>query len=135
MSLATPGKIRELQKKLYGKAKQEPSYRFYLLYDKLYREDILAHAYALAKAHQGAPGVDGEDFRQIEEGVGWEAWLVLSCKSKRYNLPSGHAFRRATREPNRSPLGAEGRTPSPTSFVCGMAEAHALTYYCVYLCN
>ena len=59
-------KIRELQRKLYRKAKDEPAYRFYLLYDKIYREDILAHAYELAKANQGAPGVDGQSFREIE---------------------------------------------------------------------
>ena len=58
MSLATPSKIRELQIKLYRKAKNEPGYRFYMLYDKVYREDILAHAYALAKSNGGAPGVD-----------------------------------------------------------------------------
>src|ERR1700730_4087312 len=66
MSLATPSKIRELQIKLYRKAKNEPEYRFYMLYDKVYREDILAHAYALAKSNGGAPGVDGQSFQDIE---------------------------------------------------------------------
>ena len=70
MSLTTPSKIRELQIKLYRKAKNEPGYRFYLLYDKMYREDILAHAYALARANQGAPGVDGQTSK-ISSGKGW----------------------------------------------------------------
>lgn len=74
MSLETPLKIRMLQRKLYLKAKAEPAYRFYLLYDKIYREDVLAHAYALAKANQGAPGVDGQSFRGIES-QGLEEWL------------------------------------------------------------
>src|SRR3954463_889422 len=74
MSLETPIKIRMLQRKLYQKAKGEPNYRFYLLYDKMYREDLLAHAYALAKSNQGAPGVDGQSFRGIES-LGLEEWL------------------------------------------------------------
>ena len=75
MSLETPIKIRELQRKLYTKAKQEPGYRFYLLYDKLHREDILAHAYELAKANNGAPGVDNQSFWGIET-QGLEGWLA-----------------------------------------------------------
>jgi RNA-directed DNA polymerase len=59
MSLQTPAKIRILQRKLYLKAKAEPAFRFYLLYDKLYRDDILRHAYALARANGGAPGWTG----------------------------------------------------------------------------
>src|SRR5450755_1785481 len=74
MSLETPIKIRMLQRKLYQKAKEEPGYRFYQLYDKMYREDILAHAYALVKSNQGAPGVDGQTFWGIET-LGLEGWL------------------------------------------------------------
>jgi RNA-directed DNA polymerase len=75
MSLATPEKIRTLQRKLYRKAKAEPAFRFYVLYDKIYREDILRHAYAVARANAGAPGVDGVSFAQIEAS-GLEAWLA-----------------------------------------------------------
>ena len=75
MSLTTPEKIGTLQRKLYAKAKAEPGFRFYLLYDKIYRSDILAHAYAQAKANKGASGVDGVGFEMIE-AQGVEKWLA-----------------------------------------------------------
>ena len=75
MSLGTPEKIRSLQRKLYVKAKAEPVFRFYVLYDKICRADILLHAYRLARANAGAPGVDGMTFAQIET-QGLEAWLA-----------------------------------------------------------
>ena len=75
MSLETPEKIRTLQRKLYRKAKAEPAFRFYLLYDKICREDTLHHAYALARANAGAPGVDGVTFERID-ALGAEVWLA-----------------------------------------------------------
>jgi group II intron reverse transcriptase/maturase len=66
--------VQKLQTALHAKAKEMPSFRFYALYDKLYREDVLAHAWRLAKANGGAAGVDGQTFRDIEE-YGVERWL------------------------------------------------------------
>jgi RNA-directed DNA polymerase len=74
VSLATPEQIRTLQRALYVKAKQEPTRRFHFLYDKVWRADILAHAYALSRANGGAPGVDGETFGHIDV-YGVERWL------------------------------------------------------------
>ena len=87
MLLTTPETIRTLQRKLYAKAKQEPAYRFYALYDKISREDILSHAWRLVKANRGSPGVDGVNFEAIEHGIGIETFLrelARSLKDKTY---------------------------------------------------
>jgi retron-type reverse transcriptase len=74
VSLATPTKLRRLQRALYATAKRDPVRRFHALYDKVWREDILVHAYALSRENGGAPGVDGVTFAQIE-AYGVERWL------------------------------------------------------------
>lgn len=86
MSLEPPEKVRKLQTALHAKAKGSPSYRFYLLYDKLYREDILAYAYRCCAANGGSAGVDGQSFADIES-LGRERWLgelAQELKEKRY---------------------------------------------------
>ena len=74
MILEPPDKVQKLQAALQAKAKGSPGYRFYLLYDKLYRKDVLEYAYRCCKANRGAPGVDCQDFADIE-AYGEERWL------------------------------------------------------------
>lgn len=74
MGLQTPDKIRTFQRKLYFKAKSEPDFRFYLLYDKIYRTGILYHAYRMVKANGGSAGVDNVTFKDVESG-GVDEWL------------------------------------------------------------
>jgi RNA-directed DNA polymerase len=84
--LATPSSVQKLQRALHAKAKAEPGFRFYALYDKIYREDILAHAYAQARANKGAPGVDGQEFADVE-AYGQKRWLgelALALKEEKY---------------------------------------------------
>jgi RNA-directed DNA polymerase len=74
--LTTPESIRTLQRKLYRKAKQEPAYRFHALYDKVYRADILSHAYDLVRANKGSAGIDGATFQAIEENEGVSVFIA-----------------------------------------------------------
>src|SRR5580692_9801924 len=85
-NLATPKRVQKLQMALHAKAKAEAGYRFYALYDKISRDDILAHAYAQCRSNKGAPGVDSQDFADIEAyGVErWLAELALALREERY---------------------------------------------------
>lgn len=86
MSLQAPIKLQKLQTALHVKAKASPAYRLYVLYDKIYRADILAHAYEAGRRGGGAPGADGESFAEIE-AYGRERWLgelTQSLKDKGY---------------------------------------------------
>jgi RNA-directed DNA polymerase len=85
-NLSTPKSVQKLQTALQAKAKAEPGYRFYALYDKISREDILAHAYAQCRSNKGAPGVDGQDFADIE-AYGEQRWLgelALALRQETY---------------------------------------------------
>ena len=84
--LSTPDSVQKLQTALHAKAKAEPGYRFYALYDKISREDILAHAYAQCRSNKGAPGVDRQDFEAVE-AYGVERWLgelALALRQETY---------------------------------------------------
>lgn len=86
MSLRPPEKVEKLQTTLHAKAKESPDYRFYALYDKVYRADVLSHAFNCCRANGGAPGVDGQTFEDIEEyGVAtWLGELTEELRAKRY---------------------------------------------------
>ena len=83
-----PEHLSNLRKKLYIKAKQEPRFRFYVLYDRIYRKDVLAAAWQQVASNKGAPGVDGvsiEDIQNSSEGVeGFLAGIHEDLKHKSY---------------------------------------------------
>ena len=86
MSLTTPPSVQKLQTALHDKAKGSPSFRFYAVYDKVYRADVLEFAYECCKANGGAAGVDGQRFEDIEE-YGLKRWLdelTQELKSRTY---------------------------------------------------
>jgi RNA-directed DNA polymerase len=93
VSLTTPEKLRKLQRALYAKAKREPGYRFHFLYDKVWREDLFAHAWALCRKNRGAPGVDGQSFEHIE-ALGLDRWLGELREEVRTGQYRGQPVRR-----------------------------------------
>jgi RNA-directed DNA polymerase len=108
MSLTTPESIRTLQRKLYVKAKQEPAFRFYALYDKLYRADILSHAYERVQANRGAPGIDGVTFKAIEAGSGKDAYVAKLREELEQKTNRADGVRRVwipKRDGSKRPLG------------------------------
>jgi len=93
MSLPTPAEVWELQDALHAKAKAEPGYRFYALYDKLYREDVLARAWVQCRDNGGACGVDGQSFAEIKS-YGEERWLRELTQELRTKTYRPQAVRR-----------------------------------------
>ena len=86
MNLTPPFKVQKLRTALHAKAKGSPNYRFYSLYDKVHRLDVLNYAYQRCRVNHGAPGVDGQDFEDIE-AYGLERWvgeLAQELRTKTY---------------------------------------------------
>jgi RNA-directed DNA polymerase len=111
-NLSTPLSVQKLQMALHAKAKAEAGYRFYALYDKILREDILAHAYAQCRSNKGAPGVDGQEFADVE-AYGVQRWLgelALALREESYRpepirrvfIPKANS---TTKQPKLRPLG------------------------------
>src|SRR5881394_4004830 len=107
MNLATPASVQKLQTALHDKAKESPSFRFYALYDKVYRKDVLGHAYACCKANGGAAGVDAQDVEDIEaRGVGlWLGELAEELKAKTYRPSPVHRVWIPKPDGKKRPLG------------------------------
>jgi len=86
-------KVQKLQVALHAKAKGSPSFRFYALYDKVYREDVLAEAFGQCRSNGGAPGVDGQTFDEIAE-YGVKRWLGEVAEELRTKQYQPQAVRR-----------------------------------------
>ena len=126
MILEPPASVQKLQAALQAKAKEAPSYRFYLLYDKLYRKDVLEYAYRCCKANAGAPGVDGQDFADVE-AYGVERWLgelaeKLCGKTYRAEACDACGYPRRTAANGRSGSRRSERTTQGPSESLGWAE-------------
>lgn len=107
--IALPEKLSSLRQKLYQKAKQEPGFRFYALYDRIYRMDVLESAYRIARANKGAAGIDGVDFERIESGPGGAKAFVgdlhQSLKTRSYKPEAVRRVYIAKPDGRQRPLG------------------------------
>src|SRR2546425_12713539 len=121
MSLTTPGSVQKLQTALHDKAKEAPNFRFYALYDKVYRRDVLAFAYECCKANGGAAGVDGQTFEDIE-AYGKERWLdelAQELKKQTYQpLPVRRGYITKT-DGKKRPLGGAAIPDRATEIAAG----------------
>ena len=103
MRLTPPEKVEKLQTALRTKAKQSPTYRFYALYDKVHREDVMQYAYRLCRANDGSPGVDGQTFADIE-AYGRDQWLgelAEELRKKEYHPKAVRGYIFPSRTANR----------------------------------
>jgi RNA-directed DNA polymerase len=110
MSLPPPPKVQKLQEALHAKAKGSPDYRFYALYDKVYRTDVLGWAYVRCRANDGAPGVDRQRFEDIE-AYGLDRWLDELADDLRKRAYSPRPVRRVFIP---KPDGKQGVDPTVT---------------------
>ena len=130
MSLTTPQSVRKLQRALYAKAKANPAYRFYALYDKVWRKDVLWHAWGCCRANDGAAGVDGESFEQIESrGVeGWLDGLMEELKTKTYRPQAVRRVYIPKPDGKQRPLGIPTLSSYRTSFKSLLNRLHLLHF-------
>jgi hypothetical protein len=137
MSLTTPLSVQKLQTALHDKAKGSPKFRFYALYDKVYREDVLAFAYECCKANGGAAGVDGQTFEDIEE-YGVKRWLdelTQELRSRTYRpqpvrrvwIPKPDGKQRPLGVPrDQRSCGADGGSSGARTHIRGRSAAGAI---------
>jgi RNA-directed DNA polymerase len=126
--LETPEKIRDLQRGLYLKAKREPTCRFYLLQDKVWREEVLRHAYRLERSNGGGPGIDGVTFQSLESGEGeaqFLAGLRQELKEKTYRPQPVRRVSIPKADGKRRPLGM----PMVPSYCTSMQIASELLFF------
>jgi retron-type reverse transcriptase len=93
-SYCSKERVSALQRKLYQKAKQQPEFRFYALYDKVYRSDVLQRAYELVKQNKGSPGLDGITFKRIEQGIGRQIYLQELQEKLKGNTYQANSIKR-----------------------------------------